>query len=308
MASRWRFVRKEILPKPGVLAMMGIALGLTLIGILCSLLFALTKVENSPEAAAGLFACFLMPVILILLFAATFRDKRPLPRALLWSLMALLSALAALIFSLAMSTEPELGVSGSLLLLLVFGAPVVLLLFAPAIYYAAKGWRGLQATLYEERLSLADARIRAAQPLDLARLAGELALDAADTAAFLERAIGEGRIAGYVDRVAGRVYSNEVLSARRLDLLGVLKAHGQIALGALAEKLDAPQPLITEWIYDLVQHGRFSGYINWDKNMLYSAERAKLGGSERCPNCGGRMELAGKGIVSCSHCGAEILL
>ena len=144
--------------------------------------------------------------------------------------------------------------------------------------------------------------------LDLSDLADELGVDDEAAARLLEEGIAQGKIKGHLDQASGRVYSQQTLADRRLELLGVLKAHGQIALDSLARTLDAPQSLITEWIYDLVQHGRFSGYINWDRSMLYSAERAKLGQSQRCPSCGGRLELAGKGIVSCTHCGAEILL
>jgi len=310
VAPRWRLVSKEILPKPRVLALVGVALGLTLVGLVCSIVFALTADTSGdpPEMAASMFGCFLLPVVLVVLLVGTFMDKRPLPRALLWALMALLAALAAIILALAMSTEPELGFTGSLMIFFTFGAPAVLLLFAPGIYYAAKGWRGLRSTLQRERIALCQKRIDVAGRLDLSDLAQELGMDDESTARLLAEGVAQGTIKGHLDRLSGRVYSRQVLADRRLELLGVLKAHGQIALDALAQTLDAPQSLITEWIYDLVQHGRFSGYINWDRGMLYSAERAKLGQSQRCPSCGGRLELAGKGIVSCTHCGAEILL
>jgi DNA-directed RNA polymerase subunit RPC12/RpoP len=31
-------------------------------------------------------------------------------------------------------------------------------------------------------------------------------------------------------------------------------------------------------------------------------------GQNRCPNCGGEVELAGKGVIKCPYCGAEIFL
>jgi len=310
VAPRWRFVSKEILPKPRVLALVGVALGLTLVGLVCSIAFALTADTSGdpPEMAASMFGCFLLPVVLVVLLVGTLLDKRPLPRALIWALMALLTALAAIILALAMSTEPELGFSGSLMIFFVFGAPVVLLLFAPAIYYVAKGWRGLQTTVQRERIALCQRRIDVAGRLALSDLAEELGVDDQAAARILAEGIAQDKIQGHLDVQSGQIYSQQTLSDRRLELLGVLKAHGQIALDSLARTLDAPQALITEWIYDLVQHGRFSGYINWERGMLYSAERAKLGQSQRCPSCGGRLELAGKGIVSCTHCGAEILL
>ncbi len=42
--------------------------------------------------------------------------------------------------------------------------------------------------------------------------------------------------------------------------------------------------------------------------MLYSVEASKLQGQTHCPNCGGELQLAGKGLVKCPYCGAEIFL
>jgi len=45
----------------------------------------------------------------------------------------------------------------------------------------------------------------------------------------------------------------------------------------------------------------------WDEGTLYSREAAQLHG-HKCPSCGGAVELAGKGVVGCPFCGAEIFL
>src|SRR3712207_9585791 len=41
---------------------------------------------------------------------------------------------------------------------------------------------------------------------------------------------------------------------------------------------------------------------------LHSVEAAQLQGRQTCPNCGGELELAGKGLIKCPYCGAEIFL
>ena len=61
-------------------------------------------------------------------------------------------------------------------------------------------------------------------------------------------------------------------------------------------------------IYDLVSKGLFTGYIGWDRNMLYARQASQLRAGRTCPNCGGEVNLAGKGIVRCGFCGAEIFL
>ena len=91
------------------------------------------------------------------------------------------------------------------------------------------------------------------------------------------------------------------------ELLGMVQAQGQVAVSDVALELDASRDQVKEWVYDLVHKGLFAGYINWDEGMLYSRDAAQLHG-DKCPNCSGELELAGKGVVECPYCGAEIFL
>ena len=75
----------------------------------------------------------------------------------------------------------------------------------------------------------------------------------------------------------------------------------------LAIENDATRDEVREYIYDLIGKGLFTGYVNWDKGELVSAEAAQIKEGQ-CPNCGGAVELAGKGLVRCPFCGAETYL
>jgi hypothetical protein len=66
--------------------------------------------------------------------------------------------------------------------------------------------------------------------------------------------------------------------------------------------------LLKNWIYDLVGKGLFSGYVNWEEGVLYSEQASQLRGETRCKHCGGQIQLAGKGVVSCPYCGTEYFL
>ena len=90
-------------------------------------------------------------------------------------------------------------------------------------------------------------------------------------------------------------------------LLGMVQAQGQVQISDVALELDATRDRVKQWVYDLVHKGLFAGYINWDEGTLYSRDAAQLRGN-KCPSCGGEVELAGKGVVQCPYCGAEIFL
>lgn len=91
-------------------------------------------------------------------------------------------------------------------------------------------------------------------------------------------------------------------------LLGLIETRGQVEIADLVLELGTTRDNLQEDVYDLVNRGLFSGYVDWSKGTLYSVEASQLQGKQTCPNCGGELELAGKGLVKCPFCGAEIFL
>jgi len=87
----------------------------------------------------------------------------------------------------------------------------------------------------------------------------------------------------------------------------MVQAQGQVQISDVALELDGSRDQVKAWVYDLVHKGLFAGYINWDEGTLISRDAAQLRGN-KCPSCGGELELAGKGVVQCPFCGAEIFL
>jgi hypothetical protein len=58
----------------------------------------------------------------------------------------------------------------------------------------------------------------------------------------------------------------------------------------------------------LVGLGVFTGYINWDDGVLFSAQASQLRDLTQCKKCGGAVKLVGKGVVKCPYCGTEYFL
>jgi ribosomal protein S27AE len=91
-------------------------------------------------------------------------------------------------------------------------------------------------------------------------------------------------------------------------LLDMVSTRGQVSIADLVLQLNSSKDKVQSDLQQLVGRGLFSGYVDWDKGMLYSVEASKLQGKQQCPNCGGNLQLAGKGLIKCPYCGAEIYL
>ncbi|HWV35154.1 MAG TPA: hypothetical protein VNZ55_05965 [Thermomicrobiales bacterium] len=91
-------------------------------------------------------------------------------------------------------------------------------------------------------------------------------------------------------------------------LIDIVKTRGQVQISDLVLELKSTKDRVQQDLYQLVGRGLFSGYVDWDKGVLYSVEAKQLNGRQTCPNCGGPLELGGKGLIKCPYCGAEIFL
>jgi hypothetical protein len=90
-------------------------------------------------------------------------------------------------------------------------------------------------------------------------------------------------------------------------ILNSVMTRGKVSIPDLAIEGDLTRDQVKDYIYDLIGKDLFRGYVNWDKGELVSAEAAQIKDGT-CPNCGGRLELAGKGLVRCPYCGTETYL
>jgi hypothetical protein len=97
-------------------------------------------------------------------------------------------------------------------------------------------------------------------------------------------------------------------AAQQRKLLNIVQTRGSVPLSDMVLEMQLPTDKVKDMIYSLVGLGVFSGYINWDKGVLYSSEASKLRDLTTCPNCGGEITLEGKGVARCKFCGTEFFL
>jgi hypothetical protein len=103
----------------------------------------------------------------------------------------------------------------------------------------------------------------------------------------------------------------EIKAESRMDqqriILNAVTTRGRVSVADLAIECNASRDQVKQYIYDLIGKDLFRGYVNWERGELVSAEAAQIK-EDTCPNCGGKLELAGKGLVRCPYCGTEIYL
>ena len=96
--------------------------------------------------------------------------------------------------------------------------------------------------------------------------------------------------------------------AQEKKILNMVLTQGQVTVQEVIVELQQPREAVEDMIRNLVGKQLFSGAINWDKGLLFSVESQRLTDGRKCPNCGGEVEFAGKGLIQCSWCGSEIFL
>ncbi len=94
---------------------------------------------------------------------------------------------------------------------------------------------------------------------------------------------------------------------KQRTILSAVMTRGRVSVADLAIECDLTREQVRDYVYDIIGKDLFRGYVNWEKGELVSAEAAHIK-ADTCPNCGGKVELAGKGLVRCPYCGTETYL
>ena len=110
----------------------------------------------------------------------------------------------------------------------------------------------------------------------------------------------------------GKAEAAEIdLLRKEQRLIGMVEAQGSVSISQAAVELNVSRDQLQAFVYDLVGKGLFTGFVDWKAGKLVAQDAAQIeqaSANGQCPNCGGQVELAGKGVVRCPYCGAEIFL
>ncbi len=106
----------------------------------------------------------------------------------------------------------------------------------------------------------------------------------------------------------GQEAAEESVMQKQRQLLDILKSRGQVSVSDMALEMQVSGDTIKNMVHQLVGLQVFSGYANWQNGVLYSSDASQLRELDKCKNCGGEIQLVGKGIATCKYCGTEYFL
>jgi hypothetical protein len=111
-----------------------------------------------------------------------------------------------------------------------------------------------------------------------------------------------------LDTTTQRAFTAESFAAKEQQLVATVYQRGRAAIYDVARELGLSEARLRELLYAALEHRRFSGYVDWHRGILFSADARLLREGRVCPNCGGAMDLAGSGAIACPYCSTEVLL
>lgn len=247
---------------------------------------------------------FVVPIGAILLFiGALLAGRWPARTSLL--VLSLIAALVGLVTSLVGSFEHP---DQLLLVALIYPLPLFVLAIMLLVGGVLSVRQVRQGIAQGRRVRLKELlKIRGEVPFDT--IAQELRLPASEVPAFLKRALSEHEMRDLVvAEEEGMVFSPDRYAHKEWELTSVVHGRGTVSLADLSKELRLSEKRIREFLATAMGRGVFAGYVDWNRKQVFSADVAALRGRSGCPNCGGAMDLAGRGLIVCPYCAAEVFL
>ncbi len=297
------------IPSTRSLVIAGIGLGVLLLGGVFAVAYAFSfDPSERLEHIGFIFGWMTVPLAALLVQVSAWLEKRAVARAELGcgSVLLVILGMPVAAMGLAFGLENRASAPGAAVIC--FG-PFLLFYSVVVLVALTKAPQELRAATQARRegqmlnlIALRGGRVRYGE------VATGLNIPEQGVDQLLSDLVEAERLAGVRYPSHGRFFTAAAWVGEQKRLLGVVHSRGQMLLDDLALELDTPRGLVEELIHALARRNKFSGYINWDEGMIYSAEAASLGDTPQCAHCGGELGLAGKGVIRCASCGTELFL
>jgi hypothetical protein len=302
----WKRLALFFIPSPGPLTLAWAAFFITM--LLALLMGVVAWSAPGMEGTSYVVPVLVMPPGIVLTGLAALIERRPGARFGLWAAVnGLILLMLALLWIGSALTSPEAW-QGFTAILLTCCLPLQLI---PALVWAFTAWRAWPAfrrTLRAARLQRLLMMIQARGEATLAEIAADLSLSSAQAAELVCEMIAAHELMAFLDPTHQRVYSAAALAEKQRRLAAAVQTQGKAHIREIAAELHVTEKLVQAWLYALVQRGQLHGFADWPGGCVYARQAEALRQHNRCPHCGGALDMAGKGVIQCLHCGVEVFL
>jgi hypothetical protein len=313
MSKKLQRTVRAFLPSTGPAVVVAVALGLLGLGTFFAVFYAVASFDGLSkqlEAGGVVWGIIFLPLAAILVEIAGLWERSKPAKVILGLLVVGLLFLGDIVTSIAFkqSAEIESHLEAILGVSLICGPLMILAAILP-IYGLIRTPAALRE-IHQHYLEAdaVDIIQRAGGEVTYQQLAQALGIPEHRVDPLLRKIVKDQKLLGFREVKYRRFYTVAAYADRQLTLLSLVDSRGAVSLQTLSDEFEVPTDLIEEWIYALVRRGKFTGYLNWDKEIIYSTEAEHLRAIGQCPNCRADMTLAGKGTTRCEHCGTEIFL
>lgn len=295
---------RRLLPEPASLILSVIGFCVAVMGGLISLLIAMDSPGEAMSMMGMSIAMFsLFPFILALVIAGLIEPKA-MAKGALFGVGAVLCAPLLAAVSFGMGADPEVTFGTALGGGICCASPLFMMTFIPACMQFMKVPKQAREADRREHMEALDALVSAKSEVNLAQYARQHGLTEAQVRTYAEALRDQSRSVR-MDPAGRMLFDQVAFSERRVRLSTLIQLKGQVQISEAARELGVSDATVRELVHALVEAGEFDGYADLEGGMLSSAEARSLARNDRCDNCGGRMGLAGKGLLRCDRCGAE---
>lgn len=291
---------------PSKASLVLLALAVTWVVLVGGCSVAVFSGSNLTGAVSGLVV---VPVGAVIAFLAAILAGSATSRSLLFGLTALMTAFGAMVIPLGDVSLEQMEVDpGAIVISIVlYGIPVVLT-GGLSVFYGARGIKEIADRITQAREDhLCEVLIERGEAsfLELSKASGIAESQIDDV---IEAQIAAGRLAAVLDTGSQRGFTVDRYLAKEQDLVSAVQARGRASIYDVAKSLGLSEVRFREILYAAMAHGRFTGYVDFKRGVVFSVDGQRLREGKLCPACGGRMDLAGHGAVVCGYCGTEVLL
>lgn len=256
------------------------------------------------HALSNILMFISVPVGVLVLVTAALFPGRTLPRAFMLASVAVTlmvggTSCADLLTDAKVSLGGALGFAsatyGSLALIASVGA-LGMVVFTP--HWANQELRVRQGawvvrTLRELRVVKASALQRT------------LGMELDDMIDLLARQISRRRLKLRWEGEHDLVFLQDEVTTRMQLLCETVVERGRAPVSDLAEAVALPEPVVLDWLDELISAGALDASVDRQKHEVLHAPKASREGVQWCPGCGGPLTAIGAGLGRCHGCGRE---